>query len=107
MSKINYQDLKAKHGKVYTLTVQDGDKVYEAALREPNKMESGIYLSKFKVNLVDAGDFLIKNCMLAGDDEIKGDGMIGVAAALEAGNIFAPPSTSSCKLWEPTKESHQ
>ncbi|GAB2586597.1 hypothetical protein [Spirosoma areae] len=90
---------KVEFGEVSKITVADKSVKYDphmvpadddeiengrvAYLRKPTDKELSFAMSKLPV-MLDAGKVLLKSCWLGGDDEMKTDGALFNAAAMEA-----------------------
>jgi len=83
--------LKAEHGDVRTLTLTDdetGNTVAVAYLKRPNRptvARAVSLLSQSKV--LEAGEFLLENCFVGGDQHVLSDEWLKMSAAMKAVEI--------------------
>lgn len=78
--------LKKEHGTIRRLKVahKNGD-VSVAYLKEADRNTIALALSKkSRDKVLEAGEVLLDNCMVAGDPEVKSNEKLRVAAAMEA-----------------------
>lgn len=92
---------KKQYGEVHVIEVKQdkGDPV--VAYLKPVK-ERNIYASVFSFmqsgKMLEAGEVILANCFLGGDELIKTDEQIAVSAAMAAYNVFKLPEVTVKKL---------
>lgn len=97
-SELQIQDYKKKYGKVYLITVTDDEgKDYNAVFRKPDiKILSAA--SKFEKEPFKAGIILFDNCWIAGDEEIKTQDDLKIAAMNVMESMFTQYTAKIKKL---------
>src|SRR5690554_5109067 len=93
-SKKEIEAVKAKHGKLHMLTVEDN----WAILNEPS--ETGLGLARVKGTQTTMGfnEIILKNCMVLGDEEIRTDDAYFLAASGQLSKIIEMKEASLEKL---------
>ena len=61
---------KSKHGKVHYIETEDGKEIF---LKSPNRATVAMAMSKSRNSPLALVEVIIKNCWLAGDEEVKED----------------------------------
>jgi hypothetical protein len=93
---------KAKHGEVFAVSVaksRDGDDMFTAYLHKPDRNIVGMAMQAYsKQDIVKAGEALILNCWLGGDDQIRTDDSCFVSAAVQAAELIELRSAEIKKL---------
>jgi hypothetical protein len=83
---------KAKHGQVFAISVakdKDGKAHYTGYLHKPDRNVVGMAMQAYsKQDIVRAGEALIVNCWLGGDQEIQQDDSCFVSAAVQAAELI-------------------
>lgn len=98
---------KKLHGDVYEITV-DGHTGYVRGF-DRNTMKFALSQLKFKLGadstaevsvekMIELGEIGLKNCWLGGDEEIKNNDRLFMAAALQVGELFEIAETALKKL---------
>ena len=64
------QEAKAKYGKVFKITSEDGKVGY---LRKPNRTEVAYYMQQVQSNPIKANESLLKTCWVGGDEDLKNE----------------------------------
>lgn len=96
MSKttVNIEEIKAKHGEVWEVTV--GDKV--AYLKKPSRQVLDMAMTKARKSPTAFTEVVMQNCKVAGDEFDLQDGTVLLALAEPIDEILKNASASIKKL---------
>ncbi|MCB2379798.1 hypothetical protein LGH70_19535 [Hymenobacter sp. BT635] len=85
--EVNIEDLKKEHGDIHTLTLNDksGQVVATAYLKDPDRNQVARAMSLIaQTKVFEAGEFLLENCLVAGEDSILSTPKVKMSAAMQA-----------------------
>ena len=100
MDTINIEELKAKYGDVYQITVkgQTPDDNVVAYFRAPKRAEVASFMRHSKEDSLRAGEVLITNCFVGGDARIKTDDTLFLSAVTQIAGIIDIRESELVKL---------
>ena len=76
---------KKKHGGVYEVAIESGEKCY---LRQPNRKDLSAATASGKKDPLKFNESILNNCWLAGDDAIRTNDQLFLAASQELDQIL-------------------
>lgn len=76
---------KKAHGGVYEVAIESGEKCY---LRQPNRKDLSAATASSKKDPMKFNESILNNCWLAGDDAIRTNDQLFLAAAQELDQIL-------------------
>lgn len=85
--EVNLENLKKEHGDIQTLTLTDkaGKTVATAYLKQPGRNVVARALSLIaQTKPLEAGEFILENCFVGGDESILEDERQKMSAAMQA-----------------------
>lgn len=85
---------KTKHGQVFKLKIEDK----ECYLKIPDRKTLSYATSKAQKDPLEFNEILLKNCWLAGDEEIKTDDVLFLSASSKLGELIEIKEASLEKL---------
>jgi hypothetical protein len=96
LSAEELQALKAKYGRLRKISVSCNGETLVAYCKYPDRNTTALALSKRGQNKVlEAGETILDNCLVAGDDQFKTSDAVRMAAAMECYELidFLPVSS--------------
>jgi hypothetical protein len=96
LSAEELQELKAKYGRLRKISVTVGSDTLVAYCKYPDRNTTALALSKRGQNKVlEAGETILDNCLVAGDEQFKTNDSVRMAAAMECYELidFLPVSS--------------
>jgi len=94
MTKTEIEKLKAKHGQLHMLVVEDKWAILKAPSRKVLSMAS----ASASKDPMKFNEIILKNCMIAGDDEIQTDDAYFLAASSQISEIIEVKEAKISKL---------
>lgn len=85
--EVNLEQLKAEHGDVQTLTLtsDNGTTVAVAYLKPAGRPIVARALSLISQSkILEAGEYILENCFVAGDDKVLSDEFVKMSASMKA-----------------------
>lgn len=78
---MDVEALKRKYGRIYEVSVEDGENTYKGVFRRPDMGTMSAFTKLSKTDEFKAMQVLITNCLIEGDTEIKEDALVLMQAA--------------------------
>ena len=88
ISKQQIDAWKAKYGDVFKISVGEGEDKKSCYLRKPNRKELGAASSIGTSDPLKFNEFILNNCWLGGDPEIKTDDTLFLSVAPKLANLI-------------------
>ncbi len=87
---------KAKHGQLYEVVVGEGEEAKKAILRSPSRQDMSYAMSV--KDPIKMSETILKNCWVAGDEEIKTDDQYFLGAISQIDTIMQIKTAEIKKL---------
>ncbi|MCZ2393054.1 MAG: hypothetical protein LC105_04245 [Chitinophagales bacterium] len=94
LSQEEINQLKAKHGALHLLEVEDK----WAILKNPSRKTLSYASSVASKDPIKFGEILLKDCMVAGDDEIQNEDAYFLAASAKVAELIKVKEATLVKL---------
>lgn len=79
---------KAKHNKVFEISVQDDDTVHIGYFKRPDMKTMSAVNTIGKKDEVESGVVMFNNCWLGGSSEMESDAIVKMAAIGQLASVF-------------------
>lgn len=79
--------LKARHGRIYVVEVEDDDETYVAYFKRPDMSTLAAMTKMAKSDDIQAGKILVENCFVGGSEAVKTDPALFVATVGQLGHV--------------------
>lgn len=79
--------LKAQHGRIYQIVVDDDGDLYAAYFRRPDMAVLSAMTKMAKTDEMQAAKVMVENCFVAGAEQVRTDAALFVAAVGQLGTV--------------------